>query len=80
MSLATGWFGIPGGPEHRSTKVHVVRDGTPVCGARVGPEMQFQWCAPGTYWPYVDCTRCGRWIEREADTPTGGGKSKGSPR
>lgn len=40
-----GWFGIPGGPACRSTKTHVVREGKPICGARLGKNMEFQWCS-----------------------------------
>lgn len=51
-----GWFGVPGGPVSRSTKVHIVkrRDrlkldsrGVIVCGSKIGLEQEFQWCAPG---------------------------------
>lgn len=54
--ISTGWFGVPG--ENRSTKVHVVKDGKPICGAQVGPKMVFQWCARGTHWGYIDCEHC----------------------
>lgn len=56
----TGWFGIPGGPAHRSLPVHVVRTGTrqPICGARVGPKQAFQWCASGIQFSYIECERC----------------------
>jgi hypothetical protein len=40
-----GWFGIPGGPEWRSTKTHIVIQGKPVCGTRLGEEQEFQWCS-----------------------------------
>ena len=52
-----GWFGIPGAPERFSTKTHIVKDGRPVCGARLGPTQEFQWCSPmGGYVP--ECRRC----------------------
>ena len=56
MSLATGFFGIPG--VHRWTKVHYVRGNRPVCGSRVGRRMEFQWCAHGYRRDYVECARC----------------------
>lgn len=40
-----GWFGIPGGPESRSTLVHIVDDNDkPICGSRLSRLMKFQWC------------------------------------
>lgn len=57
---ATGYYGIPG--EHRFTKVHVVsRDKKgPICGARIGAEMEFQWCAWHAMWGFIECEHCKR--------------------
>jgi len=62
--MATGWFGIPGGPSHKSTKVHYVWDWgskpEPVCKARIDPRMIFQYCAAGFEARYVECAHCRR--------------------
>jgi len=58
VGYATGWYGIPGGPESRSTKVHIVFNGIPVCGTNVGKNQSFQWCANGIQLDYVECERC----------------------
>ena len=62
---ATGWWGIPGGPESRSTKVHVKEDGKPICGSRMANNQRFQWCAWGAHWDYIECERCKDMIRRE---------------
>lgn len=53
-----GWFGIPGGPEWRSTKTHAMVNGKPLCGSRLGENMEFQWCSTieGNHLP--ECKRC----------------------
>ena len=51
----TGYYGIPG---KTGGRVHVVRNGRPMCGERLHPEAVFQWCAHGIWWPYVECIRC----------------------
>ena len=56
--VSTGWFGIPGGPEYASTKVHIVVDGKPACGARLSPAQRYQWCSHGIHLGYVECRRC----------------------
>ncbi len=55
--IATGYFGIPGAIWGRFT-VHVVCDGVPVCGVYIDPRAEFQWCANGYQWTYVECKRC----------------------
>jgi len=60
---AVGWYGIPGAPISRRTMVHMIRTGDgPICGAKPGPEMEFQWCAYSktameTH-GYVECRSC----------------------
>ena len=52
--IAIGYFGKPGscgGP------VHIIKDGRPCCGSKLGPEQEFQWCSWHT-WTYVECGRC----------------------
>ena len=63
---ATGWYGIPGGG--RFTKIHVVsRDKKgPICGARIGPKMEFQWCAWHAMWGFIECEHCKRIILQRA--------------
>ncbi len=61
--IATGYFGIPG--TSRTTLVHIVDNGRPICGSRVGPDQQFQWCAGGVRLEYVECARCIKRLARE---------------
>ena len=63
-TIHTGWFGIPGGPVSKG-KVHLVRASTmrPVCGARHGERMAFQYCAGRAYMDWVDCKNCLRWAQ-----------------
>ena len=57
--FSTGWFGIPGGPESASTKVHVVdANAKPICGARIGAHQRYQWCSHGAWLEGVECKRC----------------------
>lgn len=56
--VSTGWFGVPGGPESRSTPVHVVKGRIPICGAKVGDDQEYQWCAMGVFRGYVECKNC----------------------
>ena len=59
--MSTGWWGIPGGPESKNTKVHYTLDGRypkPLCGSKLGPFMHYQWCAAGLEPAYVECERC----------------------
>lgn len=58
IGFSVGWFGIPGGPESRSTKTHIVIHGKPVCGSVLSDEMEFQWCADSIYIDYVECHKC----------------------
>jgi len=55
---STGWFGIPGANGRGSTKVHLVRGGRPACGARLSPRQEYQWCAGGVEYAYLECERC----------------------
>jgi len=56
----TGYYGIPGGPGCRNTKVHLVFRGKPLCGCKLSKEMEFQWCANFVHLPYVECENCKR--------------------
>lgn len=57
----TGWYGSP----LRSTKVHVVFDGHPICGAKIGIDLDFQWCANGIVIDYLECSHCERKAKKE---------------
>ena len=57
--MSTGYFGIPGSATG-FTKVHIVEGGRPICGARVSPESEYQWCAPGIKLDYLECGNCKR--------------------
>ena len=55
----TGWFGIPGPENERfSTKVHLVRYGKPLCGAKLSPRQEFQFCADGICFRMIECKHC----------------------
>lgn len=56
----TGYFAraSQNGLTAKSTKVHVVENGKPVCGYRPHKTMQFCWTANGIYLRYVDCPKC----------------------
>jgi hypothetical protein len=62
--MSTGYFGIPG--SYRAgdqTKVHFVWETDmlrrrPICGARMRPTFEFQWCSAGFNRRYVECGRC----------------------
>ena len=57
--VSTGWFGIPGNKGRGSTKVHLVAmDGKPVCGAGLSPKQEYQWCADGVRFDFIECKRC----------------------
>jgi hypothetical protein len=57
MNHQTGFVGRPG--SLRATKVHLFRqDGRAVCGYRPSPTWEFQWCAHGIRYDYLECPRC----------------------
>ena len=60
--MSTGWWGIPGKCNNSSaTKVHFTLDTDkpkPICGSRLGQQMEYQFCAPGFADNYVECERC----------------------
>lgn len=52
----TGYYGVPG--YHRASMVHLIRDGRPVCGFRPANTSEFQWCAHGIKFTFLECPRC----------------------
>lgn len=62
----TGYYGSP----HRVTKVHIVKakEG-PICGAKIGIDLSFQWCADGVVWNYVECQSCKRKVRTDGNFP-----------
>lgn len=59
----TGYFGVPG--TIAKGKVHIIDESSkPVCGSVVGPKAEFQWCANGIFFSYVDCAHCQSWYNR----------------
>lgn len=56
--MSIGYFGVPG--ETARGRVHIVVDGKPLCGSRIGPRAEFQWCAAIVKHAlsYVECRRC----------------------
>ena len=57
--MVTGYFGVPGSARGNFT-VHVVARTGPICGWRPRKEMQFQWCANGIQWSFIECDSCKR--------------------
>ena len=45
----------------RFTKVHVVTNGRPICGAQVGKGLSYQWCSNNNT-RYVECQHCRKMI------------------
>jgi hypothetical protein len=56
--METGYFGIPGNNGSRSTKVHLVENDKPVCGATLSKQQVYQWCAPYIQTDYLECGHC----------------------
>lgn len=56
--IETGYFMKPG--TRQVTLVHLVRGGKPICGAKIGEDMEFQWCASFKWLEAVTCTTCRR--------------------
>lgn len=56
--FSTGWYGIAGGASSDSSKVHALANGRPLCGWKPRPAMEYQWCAGGICFPYLECDRC----------------------
>ena len=54
----TGYFGNP--VTQRSTKVHIIADGIPICGTRISKDYEFEWCAHDIQAEYIDCEKCKR--------------------
>lgn len=53
--MRTGYFGNP----IRTTKIHVVdMYDKPICGCKIGPDMDFQWCAAAMRLDYIECKKC----------------------
>lgn len=59
LSLATGYYGIPGSSRGNFT-VHIVDAQKPLCGWHPRKDMQFQWCGWGIVWDFVECSSCKR--------------------
>ena len=59
-SFSTGWFGRASEQGHsaKSTKVHLLVNGKPVCGYKPHKTMQFQWCASSIMNSYIECSEC----------------------
>lgn len=53
-NLYTGYFAN----EKTFTQVHIVKDNKPVCGASIGADKKFQFCAHGVIKNYLECEHC----------------------
>lgn len=52
--MTTGFFANT----KRWTKVHVVHEGSPICGSPIGKDMEYQWCAGYIKLDYIECEKC----------------------
>lgn len=60
----TGYFADAKVSEFKRSKVHIVNsDKTPICGTKVSGDFQF--CANGIQWDYVECEKCVSGVEKE---------------
>ena len=66
--IATGYYGVPGSAKGNFT-VHAVQDGSPMCGWRPRKGMEFQWCAWGFQWKFIQCERCKAKAAQSLETP-----------
>lgn len=55
--IATGFFGVPGSAKGNFT-VHAVDGGKTLCGWHPRKNMEFQWCAHGIRWEFLECESC----------------------
>lgn len=60
----TGYWGIPG---KNGGQTHINRNGKPLCGQRLHPKAEFQFCANRIHLPYVECQRCKQRASRILD-------------
>lgn len=66
--LSVGYYARRDKGRHIATKVHVHRAGRgPICGARLHPEMAYQWCSHSTT-AYVECRSCLRALDAPRTT------------
>jgi hypothetical protein len=68
-NYSVGYFGIPGF-NRAGGRVHLVRNHKPICGERLHPDAEYQWCGPGLYLDWIECKRClerGTKIKSEAE-------------
>ena len=59
MSYQTGYFA----DENGRSKVHIVKDGEPDCGAQISANKTLQFCAARVVPEYLDCRACQRKAE-----------------
>ena len=67
--LQTGWYGIP---SREGGSVHVLSLVTnrPLCGMKPHRKAEFQWCAHGVNFSYVECKRCNERARKRLDYAT----------
>ena len=53
---SVGFYGIPG---RIGGRTHLIaKGGRPVCGEKVHPKAEYQWCAWGAHLELIECRRC----------------------
>jgi hypothetical protein len=64
MHIETGYFGIPG--RCGATKVHLVENGIPLCGAMIHRKSVFLFCSWGINLKILECKHCKKIAKRES--------------
>ena len=58
----TGYFANSAKSTTKRTKVHIVADGKPICGAAIDKESSFLFCSNGVNEHYLECTKCKKYL------------------
>lgn len=70
IAVAIGWFGVAGAK--RGTMTHFVdSERRPICGARLHPKSEFQWCSDvvSPHYEKVECVGCNKIARTDVVVP-----------
>jgi hypothetical protein len=56
----TGYFAEP---KTSWNKVHITKNGLPICGYKPNKKLSFQFCSSGINLNYTDCGNCNRVVQ-----------------
>ena len=67
LEYMTGYFGRPSTDKQTGkwTKVHVVKNGKPICYYKPHKTMLFQWNSYGINYSYIECKKCRNTVNRK---------------